>query len=387
MRGVRWRRLAAVVCGVGILAGSAVSATAEPERPTVWLCAPGQTDDPCAASAATTVREAGQPDRIVDTAVPADPGVDCFYVYPTVSLQPGPNADYSVTPELRAVAQMQAARFSEVCHVYAPVYRQRTLVALSTERNRTAEQSADTARIAYADVLRAWREFTAGRDPKRPVVLIGHSQGTRMLRQLLREEIEPDPVRRAAILSAILLGGNVVVPKNADVGGDFRYLPLCRSERQTGCVVAFQTFDATPPADSRFGRNPSTPEAAPRPYGPDYEVACTNPASWERDEAATAATVVRANPVPSPLGLGIALGDGPGGVLASTPWLVPAATYSLRCVHADGASVLMATPNPGSPDLPEIPDAGWGLHIADVEIALGDLVRLVAAQTAARPVG
>ncbi|MEV0709526.1 DUF3089 domain-containing protein [Nocardia aurea] len=378
-----WRAVAAVVCGIGVLPWVPVGADAAPADGVVWLCRPGLADDPCTASTATTVRRTGQPDLREEAPAPADPGVDCFYVYPTVSLQPTPNADTTVTPELRTVAAQQAARFSQVCEVYAPVYRQRTLGALADEDEYTAEQRADLSRIAYTDVRRAWQQFLAEHDPSRPVVLIGHSQGTRMLRQLIREEIDPRPEIRDRILSAILLGGNTVVRKNSDVGGDFRHLPLCRSERQTGCVLAWQTFDEIPPRDSRFGRNPVTPEATPQPYGPDYELACTNPASLELNESRTAATILRAQPVPSPMGVELALQVGPGAVAASTPWLVPAQTYRVRCIHEDGATALMATPEPGSPNLPAVPDPDWGLHLADVEMALGDLVRIVAAQTVA----
>src|SRR4051794_2548563 len=59
-----------------------------------------------------------------------DQGVDCFYVYPTVSNQQSRLATKRVDPEIRSIALYQAARFSQLCRVYAPVYRQATVPAL-----------------------------------------------------------------------------------------------------------------------------------------------------------------------------------------------------------------------------------------------------------------
>ena len=56
-------------------------------------------------------------------------GVDCFYVYPTVSNQQSRLATKRVDPEIRSIALYQAARFSQVCRVFAPMYPQLTLSA------------------------------------------------------------------------------------------------------------------------------------------------------------------------------------------------------------------------------------------------------------------
>ena len=52
----------------------------------------------------------------------------------------------------------------------------------------------------------------------------------------------------------MLLGGNVLVKKGKDTGGDFKKIPACRSRTQTGCVIAFSTFNEAPPVDAIFGR-------------------------------------------------------------------------------------------------------------------------------------
>ena len=71
-------------------------------------------------------------------------------------------------------------------------------------------------------MLGAWREYLARDNRGRGVVLIGHSQGTRMLRRLIREEIDPSPAARGRLVSAMLLGGNVIVRRGEVTAGTSR---------------------------------------------------------------------------------------------------------------------------------------------------------------------
>ena len=86
--------------------------------PTVWLCRPGMVDDPCALSRRATVVLASGATSV--TGAPASAAAskfDCFYVYPTVSLEPQANSDLTVQKTEFDVAFTQAARFSQVCQV------------------------------------------------------------------------------------------------------------------------------------------------------------------------------------------------------------------------------------------------------------------------------
>ena len=65
-----------------------------------------------------------------------NPKIDCFYVYPTVSDQKGPNANLHIDPEERSIALYQAARYSQYCRVFAPMYRQITVPALEAGQHR-----------------------------------------------------------------------------------------------------------------------------------------------------------------------------------------------------------------------------------------------------------
>src|SRR3954451_6400891 len=98
---------------------------------TVWLCKPGLGSDPCTPGLRTTrISATGAQLGTFTPPVLKRRPVDCFYVYPTVSDQPTPVATRRIDPEERSVALYQAARYSSLCRVYAPMYRQVTLAAL-----------------------------------------------------------------------------------------------------------------------------------------------------------------------------------------------------------------------------------------------------------------
>ena len=67
-----------------------------------------------------------------------------------------------------------------------------------------------------------------------------------MLTQLIKNEIDGKPVQKR-LVSALLAGTNLAVPKGKDVGGAFRHIPLCRRATETGCAVAYVTFRANEP--------------------------------------------------------------------------------------------------------------------------------------------
>jgi hypothetical protein len=99
--------------------------------PAMWLCRPDLASDACRGDRTTTeiapdgtrtIRsDLGRPHR--------DAPVDCFYIYPTLDLSPVPgnHTDFSDLDRERATAAAQIGRFSDVCNVYAPLYRQATI--------------------------------------------------------------------------------------------------------------------------------------------------------------------------------------------------------------------------------------------------------------------
>jgi hypothetical protein len=318
----------------------------------------------------------------VQAPIPANPPVDCFYVYPTVSNQPGPNASKTVEPEIEGIVRFQAARFSQQCRVFAPVYRQNTVPALLAQGRYTTPASRQ---LAYGDVVEAWREYMKRYNGGRGVVLIGHSQGTNHLRRLVRTEIDPKPALRKQLVSAVLLGGNVLVKRGRQKGGDFQNVPACRAASQTGCVIAYSLFNETPPDSPRFGKPPAAPDPVTgHPGGPGYEVLCTNPASLVANRQVPVETLIPSRPFPPGfIALSITQAYGGPPPSAPTPWLRPADRYTGRCETSNGANVLMIRPIGNARRLNPSPDDTWGLHIVDVNGLFGDLQRAVTAQTRA----
>src|SRR5271168_289228 len=235
--------IAVMLLCAGGAAGFAQSAPAtpaqEPAKPPTakndysngenWLCRPGR-KDACTVDLSTTVISASGKLTLESWAADPSPAIDCFYIYPTVSNDPGGNSDMIPGPEEKGVVRSQFARFASKCRPYAPLYRQATLTAL---RAAAIGQPIPVDRaLVYNDVLDAWNYYLAHDNHGRGVVLIGHSQGSGVLTLLIKNEIDGKPVQRK-LVSAILMGTRLAVPASGVVGGDFKAIPLCQAPGQT----------------------------------------------------------------------------------------------------------------------------------------------------------
>jgi hypothetical protein len=336
---------------------------------TVWLCRPGQTPDPCTSNrAATSVTAGGATRPVPSPTLPAARRFDCFYVYPTVSAEPGDNADLAVQPAERAAAIVQASRFSQLCTVWAPMYRQVTVAGL-------AHADRTVVATAYASLLSAWRDYLAHDNRGRPIVFIGHSQGSAMLIKLLQTQVDPSPSLRRRMVSAILLGGNVQVPTGGVVGGTFRAIPACGSAKQTGCVIAYSSFGSPPPANSLFGRaGQGVSELSGQGGAGSQQVVCVNPVTFSSTAGALQPFFLSAT-ARTP------------GVRVRTPWVTFPGLYSAQCQRSGGASWLQVTAAPaGAVSRPTVSASlgpSWGFHLDDVNLALGNLVVDVGLEEAA----
>jgi hypothetical protein len=344
--------------------------------PKSWLCKPGR-EDACSADLTTTV--VAPNGKLTRESFKANPNaaIDCFYVYPTVSTDESPNSDITPGAEETGVVRSQFARFGSQCRLYAPLYRQVTLTALRAMLGGKP-MPGDRA-LGLADVTAAWKHYLEHDNQGRGVVLVGHSQGSSVLTELIKTEIDGKPIADR-IVSALLVGTGLTVAKGKDVGGSFQTMRLCHSAKQVGCAIGYSSFraDVPPPETTRFAQSAD----------PNLVPVCTNPA---------------------------ALGGGSGklhaylssGALLSskqpTAWVTNSETpidtgfvsvpglLSARCVTGKKGPYLAVTVhgNPRDPRTDDIvgdvvsdgkvqPD--WGLHVIDMYLAMGNLVDIVEQQ-------
>jgi len=334
-----------------------------------WICLPGRKDG-CSTPLGTTALNPNGYGSTGQSVVARDPPVDCFYVYPTVSQDEGLNSDLAVKEEIGAT-QSQFARFASVCRPFVPIYRQMTLAAVATATAGGDVRQA--GELAYSDVASAWRTYLAKYNDGRRFVLVGHSQGSLMLQELIKREIEGKPVAKR-LVRAIIPGFDVLVPQGKRVGGTFKSTPLCASDRDTGCVMSWVSFreGSPPPEGAMFGWAP-----------PGMTVGCTNPAAsgstrWESLDSYWSARS------------GYPVVGGPiqwsSEGAPPTPYLRTEGLVSARCVNDGRRGYLEIRTNADPKDKRtdriggEVGVMGlflpsWGMHLADMSVGQGNLVR------------
>ncbi len=354
--------------------------------PNLWVCRPGIDKNECYGDLDATAFYADGTSKVIKHERAVDPKFDCFYVYPTVDLvSTGNTTDLSDISYVLDALLNQGARFSRICEVYAPLYRQLAIGAATTATDAgTAPDGGPSitlngnSDIAYGDVEAAFEYYMQHWNHGRKFVLIGHSQGTFMLQTLMTKKFDVDSGSdlRAQLVSALLVGGGPVVPENKAVGGTFKNISACTSSAQVGCVVGYNSFaiEAPPPDNAAFGKASA-----------GSEVICTTPGMLNNNTGLSKGTYN-----PKNLNQAAFVPNTPAGTVPEfdTPFAVFPEVFRGECVRKNGFHYLEVSVGTDSTDKRTVApyrntiteSIGFGLHVTDYNLFLDDLIEAVKLQ-------
>ena len=309
----------------------------------MWMCKPGLAQNYCLENIAdaTEALPDGTFQPFMDE-LGTDHPIDCIFWYPTVNRTEDPTSyDFSDPAPMLSSIRSQAARFSRVCNVYAPFYRQASL------------NNGGDAALGYMDVVDSFKHYIANWSEGRNFVVYGHSQGTGHATRLINQEINGNTDLRNRLVSALLIGGRLTATTFSDI-------PLCTAPDQFGCAVAYQSYGAPQSLDSIAAG-----------------LACTNPGALGGGKVLMKGSYFKSR------GTNYSSDLGPD---FTATWGLFRDFFTAECVAAPSGGQVLQIDYANAPgdmraqflDLTRV--IGFGLHVFDYQFPLDDLVELVRKQ-------
>ncbi len=163
--------------------------------------------------------------------------VDVFYVYPTLNSEKNDDR-WNVSIDdakqnekvLGKAVLMQASAFATSGRVYTPLYRQAHIRSyqMMNEGGRKAQE------LAYSDVKRAFEIYLKKYNQGRPILMVGHSQGTTHTLRLLSDFFDGKPLQKKLVAAYI---PGIRVKQN-----QFKTIKPMTKPNETGGFVSWNTF-------------------------------------------------------------------------------------------------------------------------------------------------
>ncbi len=190
--------------------------------------------------------------------------VDVFFLHPTSAFT-GFKGNADIDDNLvnkqtdKYAIKYQASVFNGSCKIYAPRYQQAVLNNFFT---KNTERAQDAFNVAYADIKTAFEYYLKHYNNGRPIIIAGHSQGSKHAQRLLQEFFDGKPLQKQ-LVEAYIIG----FPTKAS---QFQYLKVSEKADTFGGYISYSTFGQ----DSKIAT-----------IAPDYNTAVSvNPLSWTTDK-------------------------------------------------------------------------------------------------------
>lgn len=184
---------------------------------------------------------------------------DVFYIYPTVYFSSTPDNmkldDLELREKAKGVYLEQASVFFKSANMFAPYYPQMSIACLTLPQ----EEHDKYYSIAYSEVKKALLYYLENLNQGRPFILAGHSQGSILSIDLMKELFD-DQELQEQLIAAYLIGYSVT----AEDLENYPQLKIAQGETDNGVIITYNTQ-----APNTTGSPVLLPTAA-----------CVNPLTW-----------------------------------------------------------------------------------------------------------
>ena len=167
---------------------------------------------------------------------------DTFYFYPT--LYDGTNEgdeDYAAIDNedmlaaVGAVYMGQASAFEESTNVFVPYYRQSSMAHEIEAYEETGSLDAALESKPLEDACAALDYYFENYNDGRPFILAGHSQGSAMMKLVLKTYFKEHPEYYERMIAAYIIGYSVT----QDDLDEYPYLKYASGETDTGVLISW----------------------------------------------------------------------------------------------------------------------------------------------------
>ena len=203
--------------------------------------------------------------------------VDTFYIYATEyimeSLVEGA-PDYATLDNeemLQGVVleyNAHASVYEDSTNVFVPYYRQSGLRYAGEVYKKTGNIDAAISGQCYDDITAALDYYFEHYNEGRPFIITGHSQGSAIVRLVLKKYFKKHPDRYERMVAAYVIGYSIT---KEDLES-YPHLKFATGETDAGVIVSWNT-------EGPKNMEQNAPNCAMLPHG-----ICINPLNWKLDE-------------------------------------------------------------------------------------------------------
>lgn len=167
---------------------------------------------------------------------------DVFMLYTTAYAQKNKNTSPIAkidNDSMRAGAQVflasQGSAFETSGNIFAPYYRQLDANWLLSKSKEEQNQYVDG--VPKADVMAAFDYYIKHKNNNRPFILVGHSQGARLIKSIMYDYFKKNPGVSNRMIAAYVLGQSVTQQEM----NDNPQVKFATGPDDTGVVVSYNT--------------------------------------------------------------------------------------------------------------------------------------------------